>query len=61
MDKYDVKRLALVLAIEAEIEGAKVENKTREHFKAPPLYMEGYFTRKADELRNLAYALDEEV
>ena len=45
MNEYDIKRLALVLAIQAEIEGMKAEG----------TYSWGSFHQKAEELRELAY------
>jgi len=49
MNEYDIKRLALVLAIQAEIEGMKIMNAYRE------TYDESDFKIKAEELRILAY------
>jgi len=55
MESADVKRLALVLSVQAEIEGMKVKNaQDIEHQK----YTELDFINKAEELRNLAYTHD---
>lgn len=58
---YNVKRLALILAVQAEIEGMKAENMLRELVDSAPAYGDGDFQDKADELRNLAYAPDEQL
>ena len=46
-----VKRLALVLAIQAEIEGMKIHNRL-----CVDKYQQHDFDAKAEELRSLAYA-----
>ena len=58
---YNVKRLALVLAIQAEIEGMKAENKQREIQGDSMAYIDKDFSEKANELTNLAYATDEQL
>jgi len=58
MTEYDVKRLALVLAIQAEIEGMKTENKHREISGHAISYPETSFFIKAEQLRELAYKHD---
>lgn len=58
MTGNDVKRLALVLALQAEIEGMKVQNKLHEANNYPYEYNNGHFQGKAEELRNLAYTHD---
>jgi len=61
MNNYDVRRLALVLAIQAEIEGMKAENKYREINCHDLTYGDGDFEVKATELRNLVYSHDEQL
>ncbi len=62
MDEYyNVKRLALVLAVQAEIEGMKAENIMREQNNESPAYGSSQFNDKAEELRNLAYAHNEQL
>jgi hypothetical protein len=61
MTQYDVKRLALVLAIQAEIEGMKAENKQREHLNYSLAYTDVDFVNQAERLRELAYAHDEQL
>ena len=54
MDDYTVKRLALILAIQAEIEGMKAENEERMFLGRGVAYDESSFLEKAEELRVLA-------
>lgn len=61
MTHYDVKRLALVLSIQAEIEGMKSENLLREQNQESPAYNGADFSEKAFELENLANAHDEQI
>lgn len=62
MTEYDVKRLALVLAIQAEIEGMKAANdRQRNYHLADPLYLQHDFDSKAEELRNLAAKHNEQL
>lgn len=61
MNEYDVKRLALVLAIQAEIEGGKAENKHAELIGQSIPYREDAFYKKADELRELANKHNEQL
>jgi hypothetical protein len=53
---YNVKRLALVLAVQAEIEGMKVKN-----MSLPGYFKQEHFNDKAEELRSLAYAHNEQL
>ena len=59
-DYYNVKRLALVLAVQAEIEGMKAQNIACSA-RNPKFYSEEEFNNKAEDLRNLAYAHDEQL
>lgn len=62
MDQYDIKRLALILAVQAEIDGMKAENKAAELNGFNPLpYRENHFIEKANDLRNLAYCHNEQL
>jgi len=61
MNTYDVKRLALILAVQTEIEGMKAENKQREILGNSMAYTEEDFIDKASELRNLSYCHDEQL
>jgi len=61
MNEYDVKRLALILAVQAEIEGMKVANLERENNECAPAYDERCFVDAASELRELAYKHDEQL
>ena len=61
MDQYDVKRLALVLAVSAEIEGMKVANMERESQGFAFAYSESAFSKAAEELRVLASKHNEQL
>jgi len=61
MNEYDVKRLALILAIHAEIEGMKAENKRRERQNYALAYTEDEFSVKAEELRVLAHVSNDQL
>ena len=61
MDYYDVRRLALVLAVQAEIEGMKFENIQREQYNHSHAYTDADFKNKAAALENLAYAHNEQL
>ena len=60
-DFYNVRRLALVLAIQADIEGMKAENMQRQHLEQSMAYNDVDFHVKAEELRSLAYAHNEQL
>jgi hypothetical protein len=57
MTEYDVKRLAFILAIQAEIEGMKAQNICCSA-ERPKFYSEDEFKDKAEELRSMAYKHD---
>jgi hypothetical protein len=62
MDEYyNIRRLALILAIQAEIEGMKVENLVRQQSDYAPAYSDQHFKDKAEELRSMAYAHNEQL
>lgn len=56
-----VKRLGLILAVQAEIEGMKVLNQERESNGYAFAYNEEAFTSKADELRNISYCHEDQL
>ena len=59
MDEYyNVKRLALVLAVQAKIEAMKADNSQRPNDQR---YDETYFFQCAQELETLAYAHNEQL
>lgn len=58
---YNVKRLALVLAVQAEIEGMKAQNIIREQRGDSLAYGEIQFSDKAEELKNIAFAHGEQL
>lgn len=59
MDYYTVKRLALVLAIQSEIEGMKATNSQYDFGSEP--YTDVDFRSKAEQLRELAYKHNEQL
>ena len=61
MNEYDVKRLALVLAIQAEIEGMKAENEYRIQRGEAIAWNLNAFYEMAEKLRQLAYAHNEQL
>lgn len=61
MTDATVKRIALVLSIQAEIEGMKAENRIRDFNGIVFAYDEDSFWTKAEELRVLAYKHDEQL
>lgn len=62
MDEYyNTKRLSLVLAVQAEIEGMKVANEQRKQENNSMAYNNESFQEKAMELRNLAYMPNENL
>ena len=60
MNHYDVRRLALVLAVQAEIDGMKAHNQVLDRGH-PARYGQAEFDSKAEELRNLAASHDEQL
>lgn len=61
MEKYDVIRLALVLAKQAEIEGMKAENITAEQNGHSLPYDGKRFMDQAADLENIANCHDEQL
>lgn len=61
MDTYDVKRLALVLAVQAEIEGMKAHNHSRAQNMYANAYSDADFCAKAEELRGIAASHNEQL
>jgi hypothetical protein len=61
MNEYDVKRLALVLAIQAEIEGMKAVNQQRAVFNSEPGYGIADFEHMADKLRTIAHLHNDQL
>ena len=55
------KRFALILAIQAEVEGMKAENTQREQMNYSLAYNEADFKAMAEELRHVANEFDEEL
>ncbi len=61
MTHYDVRRLALVFAVQAEIEGMKALNMERDAQNLALTYTEENFLQEAENLRMLASAHDEQL
>lgn len=61
MNEYDVKRLALVLATQAEIEGMKADNDLCQVHSCNPRHDYSDFIRKSNELRELANKHNEQL
>ena len=61
VEYHNVRRLGLILAIQAEIEGMKAENLLREQLVHSPSYGVEQFQVKANEIRAIVYAHDEEL
>lgn len=54
MNEYDIKRLAAILSIQAEIEGMKADNTFRFQQEWTPNYGSDSFNMLAEQLRQLA-------
>lgn len=61
MTDASVKRLALVLSVQAEIEGMKAENADREKRGLSQAYGEALFFKQAEELQMLAYKHEDQL
>jgi hypothetical protein len=61
MNSYDVKRLALILSVQAEIDGMKALNTYREGLGQGIAYTDVPFFEKAEELRVLANKHDDQL
>lgn len=61
MDEFDVRRLGLILAIQAEIEGMKAENKQRDQLGHSMAYTYGDFCEKAEEMREITYRANHQL
>ena len=64
MNKYDVKRLALILAQQAQIDAMNTRNKEiniNNNEPNKPTYNDDFFWKKAQELERLARCPDEDL
>ena len=64
MTKYDIKRLALILAQQAQIDAMNTRNKERNisnNEPNKPTYSADFFWQKAQELERLARCHDEDL
>lgn len=61
MNEYDVKRLGLIFAIQADIEGMKAENIQCVDREDPLIYEEVDFGTKAEELRLVSHCHNDQL
>ena len=61
MTSVDIKRLALVFSVQAEIDGMKSFNAERLSAGMAPGYDQSHFDEKAEELRLLAAKHDDQI
>ncbi|MFT6442495.1 MAG: hypothetical protein ACJASM_002041 [Salibacteraceae bacterium] len=61
MTQADVKRLALVLSVQAEIEGMKAENHMRKIKYESLAYTDQDFVDKSNDLQNIANMHDDQI
>ena len=61
MDTTTVIRLGLILAVQADIEGMKAQNKVEELVNNEIIYTEIDFQAKGDQLRNLSYCHEDQL
>jgi hypothetical protein len=61
MDAYDVKRLALILAEQAEIEAMKADNMIRQAKLECPYWDGIHFIYRAEQLREIANKHNEQL
>ena len=61
MTDASVKRLALILAAQAEIEGMKAENALRAYNGQSPAYGEDSFSNSVGKFHDLVYAHDDQL
>jgi hypothetical protein len=61
MERETVIRFALVLSVQAEVEGMKAENEVRKSQGLSPTYGESQFSDMANKLSNLAYCHDQQL
>jgi len=61
MESGNIKRLGLILAVQAEIKGMEMENLEREQMQQSMAYNFEDFRDKAEELRTLSYCHEDEL
>ncbi len=61
MDRYDVKRLGKILSVQAEIEGMKADNAFCEAYGETPTFKKPDFDEKAELLRLIASAHNDDL
>ena len=61
MDSYDIKRLALILAVQAEIEGMKADNLQDTSRNMEPRWNGLFFIKRGEDLKTFAYTHNEQL
>jgi len=61
MTTADIKRLGLILAVQAEIEGMKAENKQRERHDYSMAYSNSDFFDQAEKIREIVNKHDDQL
>jgi len=61
MENFNLKRFALILAVQSEIDGMKAENIDRCNKDLAIAYTEDAFNNCAGKLRDLAYCHDDQL
>mgnify|MGYP000223141834 CR=1 FL=1 len=61
MDHYDIKRLALLAALQAEVDGMKAENENRKQKGESMAYGDADFMYLASQITALAYKHNEQL
>ena len=61
MDHYDIKRLALLTALQAEVEGMKAENEIRKQQGLSLAYGEEAFMHLSRQINELAYKHNDQL
>jgi hypothetical protein len=61
MDHYDIKRLALLAALQTEVEGMKATNEDRKQQNQSMIYGEVDFSHMAAQITVLAYKHNEQL
>lgn len=61
METMDIRRLGLILAAQAEIDGMKIQNVYAMQKAGDTVYDQAAFNEKAEELRNLSHCHDDQL
>ncbi len=61
MNEYDIRRLGLILALNAEIEAMKAENMQRQHRGESMAYTDFDFMKVAEKISDVAHRHNEQL